>query len=81
VIKVSTGNGPPKFFSEGVEIVIGGLPALRSNLETASRARKEKLEPVLRSLSVLKSMLDDFFEDLKHGEGTEDGETKEVNAR
>ena len=75
------GSGPPKYLLEGVEIVISGLPALRSNLETASRARKEQLEPVLRALSVLYPMLNDFFEDLKHGEGTEGRETKEVNAR
>ena len=64
------GAVPPKYFFEGVEIVIGGLPAFRNHMENASEARKKKLEPDLQSLSVLKSMLDDFFEDLKHGRGT-----------
>ncbi len=65
-----SGNGLPKYFSEGVEVVIGGLPAFRDHLEKASEAQREKRRPILQSLSVLKYMLDDFFEDLKHNQGT-----------
>ncbi|TSC90563.1 MAG: hypothetical protein G01um10142_388 [Parcubacteria group bacterium Gr01-1014_2] len=73
------GNGPPKYFFEGVEIVIGGLPAFRDHLENASEARKKKLEPDLQSLSVLKFLLDDFFEDLKHDREAKKREAKEAN--
>lgn len=75
-------NGPPKYFFEGVELTITGLPAFRNSLENARRAyREEKLEPILKSLSVLYSMLEDFFNDFKPGEDTGDRKARELNVR
>lgn len=72
-------NGPPRYFLEAVEMVVGGLPVLLEHFKQASEIRREELEPIIQALSALKSLLGDFFNDLKPDGEIEDEETENIN--
>ncbi|MBI4117432.1 MAG: hypothetical protein HY451_01995 [Parcubacteria group bacterium] len=64
-------NGPPRYFLEAAEMVIGGLPGFSSHYQEAKGARRKKLEPIVQVLLILKSGLTDFFSEIGKSEETE----------